>query len=188
MLVVAHQTPPSQIGPYRLVQGGGVAAGGIHQQQTVAEIKSVVEVLWAYHSMSHSPKLCDVGIGLSSLDLGVALVATGLSHRGMFPWLVFTGANAPTTTERFPQGEAVASRAYAIKHGVPAEVILLDSAATNTEQNIKFSRALLEEAGVNGHLCSVDVAAMSAASRLRDVQERLAAGGGDLLLVAACAG
>lgn len=129
-----------------------VAFGGERATYAVevlpAEIRSDVEVLWDYHNMGHAPQPCDAGIGLGSHDLGVAIVATELFHRGMFPWLVFTGANAPTTVERFPQGEAVAYREYTIEHGVPAEAVLVDPTATNTEQNIKFSRALLEEHGV----------------------------------------
>jgi len=112
------------------------------------EIRADVEVLWAYHEMRHSLEPCDVGIGLGSHDLGVAIVATDLFRRGMFPRLIFTGANAPTTIGRFPQGEAVAYRDYAIEHGVPAEAIMIDTEATNTEQNLKFSRALLEQAGL----------------------------------------
>jgi uncharacterized SAM-binding protein YcdF (DUF218 family) len=112
------------------------------------EIRAAVEVLWAYHDMRHNLVPCDVGIGLGSHDLGVAIVATDLFRRGMFPRLIFTGANAPTTVERFPEGEAVAYRDYAIEHGVPAEAIMIDTEATNTEENLRFSRALLKQAGV----------------------------------------
>jgi len=114
-------------------------------------IRSDVELLWTYHNMGHSVRPCDAGIGLGSHDLGVAIVATDLFHQGMFPRLVFTGANAPTTIDRFPQGEAMAYRDYAIAHGVPSDAILVDTAAANTEQNIKFSRALLEGQGVEIH-------------------------------------
>lgn len=116
-----------------------------------AEIRADVEVLWAYHDMGHNLEPCDVGIGLGSHDLGVAIVATDLFRRGMFPRLIFTGANAPTTVKRFPQGEAVAYRDYAIEHGVPLDAIMIDTQATNTEQNLKFSRAILESAGVEAH-------------------------------------
>lgn len=111
-------------------------------------IRSDVELLWTYHHMGHALRPCDAGIGLGSHDLGVAIVAADLFHRGLFPRLVFSGANAPTTIERFPQGEAMAYREYAIEHGVPADAILIDTAAANTEQNIKFSRALLEGQGI----------------------------------------
>lgn len=95
--------------------------------------------------MHHELRPCDVGIGLGSHDLGVAVVATRLFQAGLFPWIVFTGANAPTTVERFPRGEAVHYREYAIEQGVPAEAILVEPRATNTAQNLEYSRQLLTE-------------------------------------------
>ncbi|MFY1700151.1 YdcF family protein [Micromonospora sp. WMMA1923] len=110
-----------------------------------AEHRADVECLWDYHHMHHEILPVDVGIGLGSHDLGVAKVATDLYHRGTYPTLVFTGANAPTTNEAFPRGEAVHYREYAITHGVPTAAILIDTQATNTGQNIKYARALLAE-------------------------------------------
>jgi hypothetical protein len=60
-------------------------------------IRADVETLWRYHDMRHELRPCDVGIGLGSHDLGVAVIATRLFHAGLYPWIVFTGANAPTT-------------------------------------------------------------------------------------------
>lgn len=102
-----------------------------------------VETLWRYHDMHHELRPCDVGIGLGSHDLGVAVIATRLFHDGLFPLIVFTGANAPTTVERFPRGEAVHYREYAVEQGVPVESILVEPRATNTAENLEFSRALL---------------------------------------------
>jgi uncharacterized SAM-binding protein YcdF (DUF218 family) len=104
-----------------------------------------VECLWGYHNMHHEVRPVDVGIGLGSHDLGVAKVATDLYRQGMYPHLVFTGANAHTTIETFPRGEAVHYREYAITHGVPADAILIDTKAKNTGENIEFTRALLAE-------------------------------------------
>jgi uncharacterized SAM-binding protein YcdF (DUF218 family) len=109
------------------------------------EIRADVETLWRYHDMHHEVRPCDVGIGLGSHDLGVAVIATRLFHEGLFPWIVFTGANAPTTVERFPRGEAVHYREYAVEQGVPAESILVEPRATNTAENLDHSRALLAE-------------------------------------------
>ncbi|MEV4771701.1 YdcF family protein [Micromonospora humida] len=110
-----------------------------------AEHRADVERLWNYHHMHHEIRPVDVGIGLGSHDLGVAKIATDLYHRGMYPHLVFTGANAPTTIGTFPRGEAVHYREYAIAHGVPADAILIDTEAKNTGQNIEHTRALLAE-------------------------------------------
>ncbi|MGC4747275.1 YdcF family protein [Micromonospora sp. DT201] len=108
-------------------------------------IRADVETLWRYHDMRHELHPCDVGIGLGSHDLGVAVIATRLFHEGLFPRIVFTGANAPTTVERFPRGEAVHYREYAIEQGVSAEAILVEPRATNTAQNLEYSRQLLTE-------------------------------------------
>ncbi|MFU8852611.1 YdcF family protein [Micromonospora sp. SL1-18] len=109
------------------------------------EIRADVETLWRYHDMHHQLRPCEVGIGLGSHDLGVAVIATRLFHEGLYPLIVFTGANAPTTVERFPRGEAVHYREYAVEQGVPAESILVEPRARNTSENLEYSRRLLAE-------------------------------------------
>ena len=71
-----------------------------------------VETLWRYHDMGHTPRRCDVGIGLGSHDLGVAVAATELYKGGYFPYLVFTGANAPTTIAAASSGECARATTY----------------------------------------------------------------------------
>lgn len=107
-----------------------------------------VETLWDYHDMHHAVRPADVAIGLGSHDLGVATFAAELYRAGLFPRIVFTGANAPTTVERFPRGEAVHYREHAIVLGVPDEAILVEPEATNTGQNIEFTRRLLADHGI----------------------------------------
>ncbi|WP_460367955.1 YdcF family protein [Actinocorallia lasiicapitis] len=91
----------------------------------------------------------DIAIGLGSHDIGVATHAAELFHRGFFPHIVFSGANAPTTVGRFPRGEAVHYREHALALGVPDEAILIETAATHTGQNIEFSRKLLVDEGID---------------------------------------
>ncbi|WP_436758345.1 YdcF family protein [Streptosporangium sp. V21-05] len=108
-----------------------------------------LEILWDYHNMHHEPRRSDIGIGLGSHDLGVAVFAAELFKKEFFPLIVFTGANAPTTIERFPRGEAVHYREEAVKLGVPADRILVEARATNTGQNIEFTRTLLADHGIS---------------------------------------
>ncbi|MVU79469.1 YdcF family protein [Nocardia sp. ET3-3] len=117
-----------------------------------AEYRSDVEILWDYNQMHHEPRPVDVGVGLGGHDIGVATYVADLYHAGTFPLIVFTGANAPTTVDRFPRGEAVHFRERAIDLGVPAESILVEPKATNTGDNIDFTRSLLAE---RGHLDSI---------------------------------
>ncbi|MER6245134.1 YdcF family protein [Streptomyces griseorubiginosus] len=105
-------------------------------------------LLWDYHRMHHTPRPCSVAVGLGSHDLGVADVTSELYHQGMAPVIVFTGATSPTTQARMPRGEAVHYRERALRLGVPETAVLLEPRATNTGENIEFSRAVLAEAGV----------------------------------------
>ena len=107
-----------------------------------------VETLWSYHRLDDGQDVTtDVGIGLGSHDLSPADVAADLYHRGRFPLIVFTGANAPTTVERFPRGEAVHYREHALSLGVPDAAILTEPTATNTAENITRTRELLTTTG-----------------------------------------
>ncbi|GAB3296625.1 YdcF family protein [Parasphingorhabdus pacifica] len=106
------------------------------------------EILWSYLNLRHRLRACDVGVVLGSHDLGVATFAAELHHRGIAPRLLLTGANAPTTIDRFPRGEAVHYREHLLESGVPDEAILVEPSATNTGENIRFARALLASCGV----------------------------------------
>jgi uncharacterized SAM-binding protein YcdF (DUF218 family) len=101
------------------------------------------ETIWDYHQMGHEPRPVEAAIGLGSHDLGVATFAAELYRAGLFPLLVFSGGNSPTTTARFPRGEAVHYREHAVSLGVPDTAILVEPHAANTGQNVTFSRALL---------------------------------------------
>lgn len=101
------------------------------------------EIIWQYHQMGHELRPADVAIGLGSHDLGVATFAAELYGVGLFPLLVFSGGNSPTTAARFPHGEAVHYREHAMTLGVPDSAILVEPEARNTGQNISLSRALL---------------------------------------------
>jgi hypothetical protein len=106
------------------------------------------QLLWDYHHMHHAPRPCSVAVGLGSHDLGVADVTAELYHQGMAPVIVFTGSTSPTTRARMPRGEAVHYRERALALGVPDSAILLEPRATNTGENIEFSKAVLAEAGI----------------------------------------
>ncbi|MFE7130812.1 YdcF family protein [Streptomyces sp. NPDC057638] len=106
-------------------------------------------LIWDYHQMGQQLRPADVAIGLGSHDLGVATTTAGLYHQGLAKALVFTGGNSPTTAKVFPRGEAVHYAEHAITLGVPEHAIHVEPHAANTGQNIAFSRALLDQAGIH---------------------------------------
>ncbi|MDO8145644.1 MULTISPECIES: YdcF family protein [unclassified Isoptericola] len=107
------------------------------------------QILWDYHQLHHEPRNTDIAIGLGSHDIGVAEHAAELWHEGRFPLIVFTGANAPTTVDVFPRGEAVHYSERAQELGVPADAILTEKRATNTGENFTFTRELLDGLGLH---------------------------------------
>lgn len=120
-----------------------------HQQRQITEEQfHDATRIWSYHQMGHELRPCSAAIGLGSHDLGVATAAADLYRAGLFPVVVFSGGNSPTTRARFPRGEAVHYREHALGLGVPDEAILVEPRAANTGQNITFSRELLAQAGV----------------------------------------
>lgn len=113
-----------------------------------AAIRDDVAILWNYHRLSHELRPTDVGVGLGSHDIGVAVRTAELYRQGLFPLVVFTGANAPTTIDRFPRGEAVHYRERALEEGVPDEVIRVEPKARNTGENMTLTRDLLTAEGI----------------------------------------
>lgn len=102
-------------------------------------------LIWDYHQMHHELRPCSVGICLGGPDPNLAPFAVDLYERGLFPKLLFTGANSPDTLAFYPDGEAVGCRDVALRLGVPDEAILVEPCATNTGQNITLARQLLDE-------------------------------------------
>ncbi|MEV0589431.1 YdcF family protein [Nonomuraea sp. NPDC050310] len=122
----------------------------ITASETISDkVREQALLIWDYHQMDHHVRKCDAAIGLGSHDLGVADTAVDLYHAGLFPILVFSGGNSPTTRAVFPRGEAIHFRERAIERGVPDAAVLLEPEAGNTGQNIAFSRRVLAEAGVS---------------------------------------
>ncbi|MGV9990003.1 YdcF family protein [Streptomyces sp. NPDC003374] len=120
-----------------------------HQQGRIGDEQFCdATLIWNYHQMGHEQRPCSAAIGLGSHDLGVATAAADLYRAGLFPVVVFSGGNSPTTRARFPRGEAVHYREHALSLGVPDEAVLVEPFAANTGQNITFSRKLLAEAGI----------------------------------------
>jgi uncharacterized SAM-binding protein YcdF (DUF218 family) len=107
------------------------------------------ELIWDYHQMHYELEPCDVGICLGGPDPNLPIFAAELYHRRLFPVLLFTGANSPDTLPFYPDGEAVGCRETAVKLGVPDAAILVEPEATNTGQNMTFSRQVLAEHGLH---------------------------------------
>lgn len=109
--------------------------------------EEAIHILWDFHHVGHVPAPADLIFVLGSNDSRVAEYAAELYHRGMAPCIVFSGG-----VGRFTQGwqlsEAEIFARAAHRKGVPDSAILLESQATNTGENILFSREVIRHAGL----------------------------------------
>lgn len=105
-------------------------------------------VLWHYHQVHHEPVESDLIFVLGSNDLRVADRAAELFHQGLAPRILFSGGTG-RLTEGWTETEAEQFAARARELGVPDEAILIENRSTNTGENIRFSRELLLEKGLD---------------------------------------
>jgi uncharacterized SAM-binding protein YcdF (DUF218 family) len=107
-------------------------------------------VIWEFHQLRQTPVPGDTIIALGTNDLRVAEFAADLYHRGFGKLLVCTGGIAhhgDLLQTPWDRTEAEMYANVAEQHGVPRESILIEPKATNTAENIGFSRNLLMASG-----------------------------------------
>ena len=107
----------------------------------------LARVLWNYHRVANPPRAVDVIIGLGSYDLRVARHCADLFQQGFAPVLVFTGAQGNFTRGKWSKTEAEMFADEAVAAGVARGKILIEPQATNTGDNLRFARRLLERLG-----------------------------------------
>lgn len=111
-------------------------------------IDQLARIIWEYHHMHQSLKKADALFVLCSHDLRVAEYAATLFFEDYAPLLIFSGGMAHSEdllTTGWDKSEAEIFADIAIKNGVPPEKIISEKKATNTGENISFTRALLKE-------------------------------------------
>ncbi|XP_072553475.1 uncharacterized protein SCO4629-like [Salminus brasiliensis] len=112
------------------------------------ETEKRAKVLWDYLCLRRPLEKSDVIIGLGCHDLRVAERSAQLFLDGWAPYLLFTGYLGNQTADVWTRPEAEVFRDVALAMGVPENRILLETAATNTGENIRFSYQTLRNNGV----------------------------------------
>jgi hypothetical protein len=112
------------------------------------DIERAALTLWNYHRLDHHIEPVDMVLILGSHDLRVGDRAAELYQQGLAPLFLFTGGFGNWTEGVFDRPEAELISERAIEMGLPKERILLEPNATNTGENIKYSKVLLDAKGV----------------------------------------
>jgi uncharacterized SAM-binding protein YcdF (DUF218 family) len=114
-------------------------------QQTYA----LAETLWNYHLLNHQVATADAILVLCSHDERVAERAAQLFHEGRAPLVIISGGQGAITRSLWNEPEAERFAHIAVSLGVPRENILTETQSTNTGENIKFTKRLLAERGLD---------------------------------------
>jgi uncharacterized SAM-binding protein YcdF (DUF218 family) len=114
-------------------------------QQTYA----LAETLWNYHLLNHQVATADAILVLCSHDERVAERAAQLFHEGRAPLVIFSGGQGAITRSLWNEPEAERFAHIAVSLRVPRENILTETQSTNTGENIKFTKRLLAERGLD---------------------------------------
>jgi uncharacterized SAM-binding protein YcdF (DUF218 family) len=105
-------------------------------------------IVWDYHHVRHTLAPADAIVVLGSHDTRVAERGAELFLAGWAPLLVLSGNLGTLTSGLWTRPEAEIFAEVAFARGVPREKVLIERQATNTAENVDFSRTLLARHGV----------------------------------------
>ncbi|MGN1297849.1 MAG: YdcF family protein [Clostridia bacterium] len=115
----------------------------------------LIQILWDYMKMHHKLEHSDCIIGLGTMDINVANIASELYLNGYANKLIFSGGLGKITYKLWNETEAEKFARIAIDKGVPRQNIYLEKESTNTGDNFRFSKSLIENEKLNIKSCIV---------------------------------
>ncbi|HEV7892903.1 MAG TPA: YdcF family protein [Pyrinomonadaceae bacterium] len=113
------------------------------------EIRELALKLWQYHRMNQRLERADAILVLCSYDTSVAERGAQLFLEGWAPLLIFSGGLGAITRNLWSEPEAELFARVARGMGVPGERIIVETRSTNTGENVRFTRRLLGERGLD---------------------------------------
>lgn len=114
-----------------------------------SDIRALAERIWDYHRLQHDLAPADAILVLCSHDERVAERGAQLFNQGFASLLIFSGGRGAITTRLWNEPEAERFARIAMRLHVPHECILIEAKSTNTGENVRFTRQLLAERGLD---------------------------------------
>ena len=112
-------------------------------------IRGAAKTLWNYLKLDDELQKSDVIIAMGSHDLRVAEHAAQLLIFDWAPLMVCSGGLGRLTEDIWQKPEAEKFAETAVRAGAPKDRILIENRSSNTGENIRFSRNLLEIKGIS---------------------------------------
>lgn len=123
----------------------------LQQRLLTASVLRWARAVYDYHQLRHTPQPAEVVVAFGTNDIRVAHHAADLYHQGFGKLIVCTGGVAhlgDLLATGWDEPESLVFARAAMECGVPAGCILQEPRATNTAENIRFTRELLREYGI----------------------------------------
>jgi uncharacterized SAM-binding protein YcdF (DUF218 family) len=112
----------------------------------------LARILWNYLHLGHQIERSDLIVVFGSTHVGCAEWGARLWLEGWAPWIVMSGGRGRLTAH-WERPEAEVFAAAAERLGVPRDRILTESCSRNTGENVRFTRCLVEEKGLDPRSC-----------------------------------
>jgi uncharacterized SAM-binding protein YcdF (DUF218 family) len=118
------------------------------KKRSKTDVDRWARILWDYHHVDHALAPAECIIVLGSHDPRVAERGAEVFLAGWAPLIVFSGDVGSLTSGMWDRPEAEVFAEVAAALGVPRERMLIEARATNTAENVAFSRELLSRRGI----------------------------------------
>ena len=107
-------------------------------------ILQLAQTIWDYHKLNQPLQKADAILVLCSHDERVAERSVELFKGNWAPLIIFSGGAGAITSKIWSEPEAERFARIALDAGVPSESIVIENRSSNTGDNVRFTRALLE--------------------------------------------
>ena len=108
----------------------------------------LLQKLWDYMHINQTLEKADAILVLGCSDLSVVDVGVDVYKKGYADKIIFSGGLGKDTSKMWDEPEADKFAKIAIQKGIPKESILIENKSTNTGENFKFTKKLIEENGL----------------------------------------
>ena len=113
-----------------------------------AYIRERLLPIWDYMHMNMALAKADCIVGFGCYNDDIALRCAELYHQGWAPKVLFTGGLGRNTRDLWTESEAARFGRIALAQGVPEKDLILEDKATNSAENILFTREKLRSLGL----------------------------------------
>ncbi len=103
------------------------------------------KILWDYYNLNQNLNKSSIILGFGSHDIQVAKKCAQLYLNNYADSIIFTGGFGRITKTLWNMSEADKFAEVAINMGVPKEKIFIENKASNTGENISFTKKLIED-------------------------------------------